>query len=136
MTRYRPQQPDEARRDEVVELAEENLVVEKIQTVTGDVRVAVTTDIDEETVRETLQSGVVEVTRVPKSETVASIPGIRVEGDVTILPVVEEYLFVERRLRLTEEIHVRRRCVEEVVELPVKLKKQRAAIERTKPEER
>ena len=36
------------------------------------------------------------------------MPAIRQEGDVTIVPVVEEIVVVERRLMLKEELHVRR----------------------------
>jgi stress response protein YsnF len=40
---------------------------------------------------------------------VETAPEIRTEGDVTILPVVEEVLVVEKRLVLKEELHIRRR---------------------------
>ena len=52
------------------------------------------------------------------------------ESDVTIVPVLEEVLVVEKRLVLKEEFHVRR-CVEtETVEVAVTLRKQRAIVER------
>jgi stress response protein YsnF len=40
---------------------------------------------------------------------VETAPEIRTESDVTILPVVEEVLVVEKRLVLKEELHIRRR---------------------------
>jgi stress response protein YsnF len=62
------------------------------------------------------------------------MPPIRIEGDVTIYPVVEEVLVVERRLVLREEVHVtRRRRVEHVGE-DVPVRRTEARVERTTPE--
>lgn len=44
-------------------------------------------------------------------------PEIRTEGDVTIVPVLEEVLVVEKRLVLKEELHIRRRVAAETVEI-------------------
>ena len=44
---------------------------------------------------------------------------VRTEGDVLIIPVLEEVLVVEKRLVLKEELHVRRLVSEENVEIPV-----------------
>jgi hypothetical protein len=49
---------------------------------------------------------------------------------VTIVPVLEEVLFVEKRLVLKEELHIRRQATTETVEVPVTLRKQRAIVER------
>lgn len=48
------------------------------------------------------------VERVPVNRLVDNEPQTRQEGDVTIIPVVEEVLVVEKRLLLKEEIHIRR----------------------------
>ena len=64
-----------------------------------------------------------------------SAPQIRTEGDVTIVPVLEEVLVVEKRLVLKEELHIRRRIITETVEVPVTLHKQRAIVERVDPDE-
>ena len=45
-------------------------------------------------------------------------------------PVLEEILVVEKQLFLKEELHVRRRVIEDQVEIPVCLRKQRAVVER------
>jgi stress response protein YsnF len=47
-----------------------------------------------------------------------------------IIPVMEEVLIVEKQLILKEELHVRRRVIEDRVEVPVTLRKQRAVVER------
>ena len=49
-----------------------------------------------------------EIERVPVGRTVEAVPPARTEGDLTIMPVVEEIGVVERRLVLKEEIHIRR----------------------------
>jgi stress response protein YsnF len=61
---------------------------------------------------------------------VSEAPAVRTEGDVTIVPVLEEVLFVEKRLVLKEELHIRRTATTETVEVPVTLRRQRAVIER------
>jgi stress response protein YsnF len=55
---------------------------------------------------------------------------VRTEGDVTILPILEEVLVVEKRLVLKEELHIRRHLARENVEVPVTLRKERAVVER------
>lgn len=114
----------------VVPLAEERVIIGK-RAVEGDrVRVSVTTETVEERVRETLRSRRVEVDRVPIGREVTETPPSRQEGDVLIVPVVEEVLVVERRLMLKEEVHLRLVDGEEVVELPVARRVQRATVER------
>jgi stress response protein YsnF len=76
----------------------------------------------------------VEVTRVPIARIVETAPEIRTEGDLTIVPVLEEVLVVEKRLMLKEELHIRRRAATETVEVPVTLRKQRAIVERIDPD--
>jgi len=64
---------------------------------------------------------------------VSEAPAVRTDGDVTIVPVMEEVLVVEKRLMLVEEIHIRRVATTEDVSIPVELRKQRASIERDDP---
>lgn len=49
----------------------------------------------------------VEIERIPRDELVARMPEARREGDVLIVPVVEEVAVVETRLRLREEVRIR-----------------------------
>ena len=53
---------------------------------------------------------------------------------MTIVPVVEEVLFVEKRLVLKEEMHIRRDVKTETVAVPVSLRKQEAVVERVAPQ--
>jgi uncharacterized protein (TIGR02271 family) len=119
--------------EEIIPLIEETATVGKRQVVTGRVRVQTVTDTMDEVAKANVQRESVEVTRVPVDRMVETAPEIRTEGDVTILPVVEEVLVVEKRLVLKEELHIRRRVESETVEVPVTLRKQRAVVEREAP---
>jgi uncharacterized protein (TIGR02271 family) len=116
--------------EEIIPLVEENATISKRQVLTGHVRVQTIIDTVEELARSDVQRETVEVTRVPVDRMVETAPEIRTEGEVTILPVVEEVLVVEKRLLLKEELHIRRRGETETVEVPVSLRKQRAVVER------
>jgi stress response protein YsnF len=115
---------------DVVPIVEEELRVSKRQVVKGRVRVRTVVDTVEEVARETLRSETVEVTRVPIDREVTEAPTVRTEDDVTIVPVLEEVLVVEKRLVLKEELHLRRKLETETFEQPVTLRKQRVEVER------
>lgn len=119
---------------EVIPLVEETARVEKREVRGGAVRVRTVVDAVEDFARAELQGEKVEVTRVPVDREIDRAPEIRTEGDVTIIPVVEEVLVVETRLVLKEEVHLRRHRTTETVEVPVTLRKQRAVVERVTPE--
>jgi stress response protein YsnF len=120
--------------EEVIPLVEETVVVGKRQVVTGRVRVQTVTDTVEELAHADVRRETVEVTRVPVDRVVETAPEIRTEGDVTIVPVLEEVLVVEKRLVLKEELHIRRSVAAETVEVPVTLRKQRTIVERLAPD--
>jgi stress response protein YsnF len=60
----------------------------------------------------------------------AQAPAIRTEGDVTIVPVFEERLVVEKRLFLIEEVHLRRVASVEQVALPTTLRRMNVEVTR------
>jgi uncharacterized protein (TIGR02271 family) len=116
--------------DDVIPIVEETATLEKRDVVTGRVRVHTQTSTQEEMVSAALERTDVQVTRVPVEREIDAAPPIRTEGDVTIIPVVEEILVVEKRLVLREEIHVRQTATTQSVEVPVTLRKQEAVIDR------
>ena len=119
-----------------VPLVEEHARIDKHEVEAGRVRVTTHTDLVEEHFRQSLRSDDVEIMRVPIGRTLDPgevAPTIRTEGDVTIIPVLEEILVVEKRLVLKEELHILRETRTEEVEVPVTLRKQRAEIERMGP---
>jgi uncharacterized protein (TIGR02271 family) len=124
----------EAEEVAAIPLVEERLEVGKKQVESGRVRVRVAVDTREEIVPAELRRDEVEIRRVPRNVAVTELPGVRLEGDTTIIPVVEEQLVVEKRLVLVEEIHVVRRTETAVEEIPVTLRSERAEIEREERE--
>jgi stress response protein YsnF len=59
-----------------------------------------------------------------------AIPSTRYEGDVLIVPVCEEIVVVERRIRLKEELHITRIHRQESFVQTVLLKSEQVSIER------
>ncbi|TXN40120.1 DUF2382 domain-containing protein [Methylobacterium sp. WL30] len=118
-------------------LIAETARIDKRAVETGRVRVSTRTEAVDQVLRETLRSDMVGVTRVPINRTLAegeTPPLVREENGVTIIPVLEEILVVEKRLVLREEVHVRQTTADEDVEVPVTLRKQHAVVERVDPE--
>ncbi len=116
--------------DAVIPLHDESVTVGKQRVERSRVRVTTRVSEHETTVRESLEHEEATVTRVPIDREIDAHPGIRQEGDVTVIPLVEEVLVVERRLMLREELHIRknRRTVE--VEQPITLRSEEAVVER------
>ena len=74
----------------------------------------------------------VDVVRVAVNREVPEMPPIRTEGDLMIVPVVEERLVVEKRLVLVEELHLRRHVALEEVSVPATVRSTRVEASRTK----
>lgn len=85
--------------EERVELAKR---VREGRTVTVTTRpVTETVTISEPVTREHIS-----VERVPVGRVIEAVPTVREEGDLTVIPVVEERVTVTVELMLTEEIHL------------------------------
>lgn len=125
----REAEKDQVRADDVLTVAEEQarILVERHET--GGIRVRVVTDEAAEMHPVALEAERVEVSRHPVGREVEAFPGIREEGEVTVIPVVEERAVVVTKLFLVEEIHIRRTRSTETVEVPVTLRRQRAVVE-------
>lgn len=116
-----------------IPLVEERLVVSKREVESGRLLVHVNVEEREEHLAQQLARDEVEVEHVPRNIPISEIPHVRLEGNTTIVPVVEEVLVVEKRLMLVEEIHIRRRSVVEQHETSVTLLSERARVERQEP---
>lgn len=119
-------QQDEIR----VPVYEEQLHVGKRVVETDRVRVRTVVDAREMMVDGTVMAGELDVTRVTIDREVDVAPPPRQEGDMVIVSLVEERLVVEKRLFVTEEVHVRRSAAEQTVSIPVTVRAMRAEIER------
>ncbi len=111
-----------------IPLVEEQLSVGRREVETGRVRVRTVTDEHTVLVNEELLHSEASVERVPVNQEISSPPPIREEGDTVIIPVIEERLV--KRLFLVEEVRLTRQVVQERLEQPVRLRSQRAVIER------
>ena len=117
-------------RETIIPLFEEQLSVDKRVVETARVKVSRVTHKHDQIVDELLHHEKVEVERVPVDRPIEAMPSIRQEGDVTIVPVVEEILKVERRLVLKEEVHIRRIKTTERHQEQVTLRRQEATVSR------
>lgn len=119
---------------QVIPEIEEELEVERRKVKTGAVRVRKTVEHVLKNVEMPVVRDAIRVTRVPVDRRIDAIPSMREEGDTLIVPVVEEQLFVEKRLVLKEEIHIQRRRVQERASRQVDVGREHAVVERTDAE--
>jgi stress response protein YsnF len=117
-----------------VPLTEEVMRVSKQEVVTGRIRIRTLAEATDKLVQQELNTAHVSVTRIPINRIVDEAPVPRTEGDLTIVPVLEEVLVVETKLLLREEVHIRRTLTKEIVGQSVTLRKQRAVIEKLSEE--
>jgi stress response protein YsnF len=104
----------------------------------GHLVVETRTETVEEVVRGDVRHHGVSTSSVPVNRMLEDgepAPLIRTEGDEVIVPILEEVLVVEKHLLLKEELHVHRTKNREKIEVPVKLRRQHAVIERSNAEE-
>ncbi len=113
-----------------VPIVEEVIGVTKRVVETGRVSVSLTTETAQELIRETLRTRRAEVERVKLDQEVKEAPAVREEGDMLIIPVLEEILVVEKRLVLREEIRLRFINDQEQVEQTVERRIQHADVKR------
>ncbi len=93
----------------VVPLIAEEISIGKRIVETGGVRVHKTVREDVQTINEPILREHIEVERVPLNKYVETAPAIRYEGEVMIVPVLEEVVVTEKRLLLREEIRLVKR---------------------------
>ncbi len=96
----------------VFPVIEEQAFVDKRVIETGKVRISKQISEREELIDVPLFREEVTVERIPVNQYVDQPPQVRHEGDVMIIPVVQEQLVMQRRLVLVEELRVRKQVVE------------------------
>jgi stress response protein YsnF len=117
----------------VIPLVEETVSISKREVETGQVRVSLSTDVEQAIVHETMRGRRVEVERVAVDRLLAegeAPPQTREEGDTLIIPLIEETAVVVKRLVLREEVRLRFIPTEVPFEEEVALRRQRATVER------
>jgi len=120
---------------DVLRLLGEEASVSRKTVETGRVRVAKVTRTRDHPIDELLTRTNVEVERIPVGRVIDAMPSVKEDGDVTIVPIVEETVVVERRLLLKEELHIRHVRTTERYQQTVKLRYQTAEVTRTPAEQ-
>lgn len=114
----------------VIPLHEEIASVAKRPVTRGRVRIDVRVAEREQVLEQALERHDVEIEHVPVGRVVEAVPEIRQDGDVLVIPVVEEEVVLVRRLVLREEIHVHRRATRRTGQVAVRLRAEQAVITR------
>src|SRR4051812_35716753 len=120
----------------VIPVIEEELVAERQQVKTGSVRVQKHVQRRTKRVESTVLHDDVEVRRVAVNREIKTVPRIRREGEIIIVPVVEEEIVVTKRLVLKEELHILRKRSRQRVGQDIELQQERAVVERLDAEGR
>ncbi len=113
----------------VVPLIAEEISIGKRVVETGGMRVHKTVREDVQTINEPIVREYIEVERVPLEQYVETAPAIRYEGEVMIVPVLEEVVVTEKRLLLREEIRLVKRREEIANVQEVTLRREEISVE-------
>lgn len=92
-----------------VPVLSETLEVRKEPFRTGTVRLHKLVHELPEVISEVLASETIDIERIPMDVLVDAPPPVRVEGNVTVISIVEEVLVVTKQLRVKEELRIIRR---------------------------
>ncbi|TCD06855.1 DUF2382 domain-containing protein [Erythrobacteraceae bacterium CFH 75059] len=106
----RPDRPAGAvvREEAHISVVEEQLAIGRRRVDGATVTVRTTPRADTVEVCEPVLREEVTVERVPVGAVIDAMPPVREDGNLTVIPVVEERVRVVRELVLVEEIHLRR----------------------------
>lgn len=113
-----------------IPVIEEEIVVGKEYVDTGKVKISKKISEHQQTIDIPLIQERVSVERVAINKFVDTPPEIRHEGDLMIIPVLEEQIVVQKRLVLVEELHVTKQLVETHHSEEVTTRKEDVNIER------
>ena len=81
-------------------------------------------------IEQPLEHDKVEIDRVPINRLLKGPVKARYQGDVLVIPVVEEVAVVTKQLMLKEELHIRKRAVRSVHKERVALRSEEVNVER------
>jgi uncharacterized protein (TIGR02271 family) len=118
----------------IVPVLAEQLRVAREQVVTGGVRVRKTVHERVETIDQPVIAEQVDVERVAINRFIDEAPAVRYEGDVMVVPLLEEVIVVEKRLVLREEVRIRKQRATVSRPQQVVLRREEATLEPIDPE--
>ena len=115
----------------VIPVVEERLEVVRERVETGRVRIRKSVEAREVVVNDPLKRETVRVEHVPINQVVTGdVPQVREEGDVTVIPILEERIVTRTELVLVEEVRIHRDHSEYHDPQRVTLRKEVVAVER------
>jgi uncharacterized protein (TIGR02271 family) len=115
----------------VIPVVEERLEVSRERVETGRVRITKSVEAREVVVDDPLKRESVRVEHVPINQVVTgAVPQLREEGDVTVIPILEERVVTRTELVLVEEVRIHREHSEYHNPQRVTLRKEVVAVER------
>ncbi len=115
----------------VIPVVEEQLELAKQRVETGKVRITKSIESRDVVVDDPLQRERVSVEHVPINQVVTgAVPQVREEGDVTVIPILEERVVTHKELVLVEEIRIRRDRSEYHDPQSITLRKEVVSVER------
>jgi uncharacterized protein (TIGR02271 family) len=116
---------------QVIPVVEEILDVQKRRIETGGVRIKKAVSEREEHVDEPIWWEEIDVQRKAVDHVVEGpVPQIRTEGDLLIIPVLEEVVVVKKQLILKEELHITKRRLTAHASRTITLRREEATVER------
>ena len=132
-TRLQATQPEASAQSEtmIIPVIQEEITVDKRVIETGKVRVSKRISEREELIDVPLLREEVTIERVPMNLFVESHPPVRQEGDIMIIPVVEEQVVMQKKLVLVEELRVHKQIVQTHQPQTVTLLKEEVEIRRS-----
>lgn len=120
----------------IVPVIKEELQVGKQEVIKGVVRVTTRVDSHEELVDEPLLHEWVSVDRIPVNQFIeGDLPQVREENGVTVIPLIEEVLVIEKKVLLREEVHLTKRKATVRKPQRIVLRSQTVEVERSSSEE-
>ena len=115
----------------VIPVVEERLEVSRERVETGRVRISKSVEAREVVVDDPLKRETVRVEHVPINQVVTGdVPQVREEGDVTVIPILEERIVTRTELVLVEEVRIHRDHSEYHDPQRVTLRKEVVVVER------
>ena len=115
----------------VIPVVEEQLEVARERVETGRVRISKSVESREVVVDDPLKRETVRVEHVPINQVVTGdVPQVREEGDVTVIPILEERIVTRTELVLVEEVRIHRDHSQYHDPQRVTLRKEVVAVER------
>lgn len=117
----------------VIPVVQEELRIDTRQRETGRVRLTKTVQERDVPIAASSIQEEVQIEHLPVNRFIAEPISVRYEGDTMIIPIMEEVVVVEKRLRLKEEVRVTKRQVTTPVNQTIRLRSEELNVERLAP---